>query len=320
MPGEFTRRAVDNGKLDLIAAEGLADLLSAETEAERRAAVLMSNGTLRAQIEHWREAFVLAAAELTRAIDLVGEDEETDGAVLPKSLSAILTDMKRLLDRPRAERIRQGFRVVLAGPPNAGKSSLFNRLLEDERAIVSEVAGTTRDHLEAQIRFGSVPISLIDTAGIRESEDPIEREGVRRSTDQIKKADLILWLGRPEDQPLSGDVLLVRSKCDLTFEGSGSCGLPVSARTGEGVSELANLIHSASQAYMPKEPELVLNDRQARCLRAAHEAGSQALTAPAVEIISDGLLRALGEFDKLTGRVGFDDLSAEIYSRFCLGK
>src|SRR6478735_1087162 len=202
-PGEFTRRAFSNGRIDLTEAEGLADLLEAETENQRRAALLMAEGGLRKQIEAWRASLVDLSARAEAAIDYVGDEEETgaDEHMLIREAQEIAAELSAWRARPRAEPLREGIRVVVAGPPNAGKSSLVNALAEAEKAIVTDVAGTTRDAIEVPLAIAGIPIVLVDTAGLRDSADVVEAIGVDRAQDQMRRADLILWLGEPESAP-----------------------------------------------------------------------------------------------------------------------
>ncbi|HEU0135547.1 MAG TPA: tRNA uridine-5-carboxymethylaminomethyl(34) synthesis GTPase MnmE, partial [Allosphingosinicella sp.] len=209
-PGEFTHRAFENGRIDLAEAEGLADLLSAETRSQRRAALAMAGGSLSRQVEAWRQRLLDLAAALEAALDF--SDEGEVGEAWPPGwaarLEALAGEMQALLDRPPAERLRDGLRVVIAGPPNAGKSSLINALAQRDAALTSAVPGTTRDVIEAPTAIGGRPFLLIDTAGLRESEDEVESAGIERARASLASADLILWLGDPLEAPGSGNVLL----------------------------------------------------------------------------------------------------------------
>ncbi|RZK00971.1 MAG: tRNA uridine-5-carboxymethylaminomethyl(34) synthesis GTPase MnmE, partial [Novosphingobium sp.] len=195
--GEFTRRAFANGRIDLAEAEGLADLLAAETELQRKSALAMAGGAFSRQVELWRERVLAASAAVEAVLDFADED---DVAVLPDGFAARLEALEgeigEWLERPRAEALREGFRVVLAGPPNAGKSTLFNALVESEAAITAPIAGTTRDVLTRPVAIAGVPFLFVDTAGLRdEAGDAIEAIGVERARDELGQADLVLWLG-----------------------------------------------------------------------------------------------------------------------------
>jgi tRNA modification GTPase len=234
--GEFTRRAFANGRIDLAEAEGLADLLAAETETQRRAALLMAGGHLSRRIEGWQQRLLTLAAEVEAALDFSDED---DVGTMPEDFGerreALASEIDRLLAVPPAERLKDGIRVVLAGPPNAGKSSLFNTLLGRDAAITSPVPGTTRDLVEAPISFEGVPFILIDTAGLRESEDAIESIGVAKAKASADVADILLWLGKAQDCPDHSKTVTIAAKCDL---GISDAGLKISAVTGEGIAEL----------------------------------------------------------------------------------
>ncbi len=195
-PGEFTRRALANGRIDLTEAEGLADLLMAETELQRRSAMARAGGELRKRLEAWRDQLLALAAQAEVAIDYADEEDGAASADLSPAIGRIAEEMAVLVDAPRVEPLRDGIRVVVAGPPNAGKSSLVNALAQSERAIVTHVAGTTRDVIEVPVAVAGVPFVLIDTAGLRDSDDEVERIGIDRAKNEAVRADILLWLGR----------------------------------------------------------------------------------------------------------------------------
>ena len=180
-PGEFTRRAFENGRIDLTEAEGLADLIEAETETQRKAALAMAEGGLRRQVEQWQQQLLTLSARAEAAIDYVGEEEVEPDPTLGEDAAALAAELSSWLDRPRAEPLKNGVRVVVAGPPNAGKSSLLNAIAGEDRAIVTDIPGTTRDHIEVPLSLDGVPIVLTDTAGLRETDEPVERIGVDRA-------------------------------------------------------------------------------------------------------------------------------------------
>ena len=320
-PGEFTRRALANGRIDLTEAEGLADLIEAETESQRRAALLLAGGGLRAQVETWRQRAVDLSARAEAAIDYVGDEDETraDGTALAEAARHLAQELGQWLARPRAEPLKDGVRVVVAGPPNAGKSSLVNALANSERAIVTDIAGTTRDAIEVPLSIEGVPILLVDTAGLRESEDVVEAIGVGRAEAELRRADLVLWLGEPDAAPNHPHLLPIHAKADLGDAPSATAGsLPVSAVTGQGLGELAQMIIAAAWDLLPAEGELALNRRQAAEIEAARDALAGAVPDPV--LAAEALRTARTAFDQLSGRAGVEDMLDALFGRFCLGK
>ncbi len=319
-PGEFTRRAFDNGRIDLTEAEGLADVLEAETESQRRAALLMAEGGLRGQVESWRQRLVELSARAEAAIDYVGDEDEvrTDEAALAGEALALAAQLGDWLERPRAEPLKEGVRIVVAGPPNAGKSSLVNALAGFDKAIVTDVPGTTRDAIEVPLSLDGTPVLLIDTAGLRASEDVVEAIGVRRAEGQLGRADMVLWLGEPEAAPDHPRLVWVHARCDL--RGPAPAGsLAVSALTGEGLHALSRRIIAEARRLLPAEGELALNRRQARELAEAHSVLSELRGADLVQL-AEGLRLARSAFDRLSGRAGVEDMLDALFGRFCLGK
>ena len=319
-PGEFTRRAFANGRIDLTEAEGLADLLEAETESQRRAALLMAEGGLRRQIEAWGQRLVELSARAEAAIDYVGDEDETaaDEAALVGQAQALAGELRAWLERPRAEPLKEGVRVVVAGPPNAGKSSLVNALAETDKAIVTDIAGTTRDAIEVPLAIDGVPILLIDTAGLRTSEDLVEAIGVTRAEDHIQRADLILWLGEPGQAPAHPRLVRIHAQADHRGEApEGS--LAVSAVTGLGQSELSRRIVEETRDLLPGEGKVALNRRQAAELGDARRA---LIEADGTDIVrtAEALRMARSAFDRLSGRAGVEDMLDALFGRFCLGK
>jgi tRNA modification GTPase len=322
--GEFTRRAFDNGKLDLTAVEGLADLVAAETESQRRAALTLAGGALAREVEGWQARLLALAARLEAALDFADEGEV--GEALPdgwsEELSALAADLARALDRPPAERLRDGVRVVIAGPPNAGKSSLLNALAGRDAAITSAIPGTTRDIVEAPTAIAGVPFLLADTAGLRDSGDEIEAIGVERAHARLSDADTILWLGPPETCPDRSRSLLVQSKADLVSvpERSDAVHLHVSPVTGEGMDALVALLIDCSRGLLPREGEAALNARQREeagtCLARVQAAGRTADLLVAAE----ELRLARTALDRLTGRAGVEDMLDALFGRLCIGK
>jgi tRNA modification GTPase len=321
-PGEFTRRALVHGRIDLTEVEGLADLLEAETESQRRAALLTAEGGLRRQVEAWRTRLVDLSARAEAAIDYVGDEEETgtDEAALAGEARALAEELREWLGRPRAEPLKEGVRVVVAGPPNAGKSSLVNALAESDKAIVTAIPGTTRDSIEVALSITGVPILLVDTAGLRESADVVEAIGVTRAKGQVQRADILLWLGNPADAPVHARLMRVHGQADRPERAKVPDGsLAVSAKTGSGLGELARRIVAESAALLPVEGEVALNRRQASALDEARIALEEANATDLLRL-AEGLRLARSAFDRLSGRSGVEDVLDALFGRFCLGK
>lgn len=318
-PGEFTRRAFENGRIDLTEAEGLADLIEAETETQRRAALALVEGTLRKQVARWQEQLLGLSAEAERAIDY-DEGDELNPA-LQRACAALAEELHSWLARPRLERLKEGLRIVVAGPPNAGKSSLVNALAGEDRAIVTDVPGTTRDHIEIPLSLNGLPILLTDTAGLRQSEDKVEAIGISRAENLIQLADVLVWLGAPGDEPAHPSTIRVHAKSDLTSAAAVPPGsLAVSAVTGAGISELAGRLESITSELMPVESSILLNRRQAEHLEEAANALAHASGARDLLLLAEDLRLARSAFDRLTGRAGIEDVLDSLFSRFCLGK
>lgn len=316
-PGEFTRRALANGRIDLTEAEGLADLLAAETELQRRSAMSRAGGALRARLDDWRERLLILAARAEVAIDYADEEDGADVDLSP-DIQQLARQMGELVASPRIEPLRDGVRVVLAGPPNAGKSSLVNALAQAERAIVTPIAGTTRDVIEVPLAIGGLPFVLIDTAGLRESSDTVEAIGVNRARYEAERADLLLWLGPAEQAPQHPRLIIISPKADLG--GRDSPGLRVSAVTGEGLSALtATMIERASQ-LLPKGDELALDRRQHDLLAEGQAALDRAGRLSDPVLIAEELRNGRLAIDRISGRAGVEDLLDALFGRFCLGK
>lgn len=326
-PGEFTRRGFANGRMDLAEAEGLADLLEAETELQRAAAMAMAGGQWSARVEQWRERLLILAAQVEAALDFSDEDDvDSLPPAFAPEVEALRQEIEAQLSRPRAERLKDGFRVLLAGPPNAGKSTLFNALLENDAAITSSVAGTTRDVLERPVAIDGLPFTLVDSAGLRDdSDDAIELLGVARARAEMERADCVLWLG-PEAARPAGAVQVVAKSDLLPSEQMGEPGLRVSAKTGEGLAVLTRYLTDKARGAMPKPGEVALNERQRRLLEEAcnglGEAASQAKPSHQGDplVVAEGLRMARAAFDRLIGRAGAEDMLDALFGRFCIGK
>jgi tRNA modification GTPase len=320
-PGEFTRRAFANGRIDLAEAEGLADLLFAETELQRRGALAAAGGGISRQVEAWREQLLAASAAVEAVLDFADED---DVATLPTDfrlrLEALRRDIAEWLARPRAEALREGFRVVLAGSPNSGKSSLFNVLVEHEAAIATPIAGTTRDVLIHPVALDGIPFSFVDTAGLREgSGDIIEAIGIDRAREAAASADLVLWLG-PEGEGPAGcweiQPQVDRADHPLKLRPRHR----VSSVTGEGLQGLrADLVETARLA-LPKPGEAALNARQHRLLTEAEDALAAAGSISDPLLVAESLRLARVAFDALLGRTTTDDMLDALFWRFCIVK
>ncbi len=319
-PGEFTRRAFENGRIDLTEAEGLGDLIEAETESQRKAALRLAEGGLRQQIETWQQQLLTLSAAAERAIDYDEEHESVDPA-LSAGCEALARELRSWLERPRIEPLRDGVRVVIAGPPNSGKSSLINAIAGQERAIVTDIPGTTRDHIEVPLSLAGVPLLLTDTAGLRETVDRVEAMGVARTAQLMERADLLVWLGDPRTAPHHPRLIRVHSKSDLAKRGAAPEGsVAVSAMTGQGLTQLLQIIGECAKALLPGDDAIALNRRQATHMAEAADAIDAASSASDVVIIAENLRQARMAFDRLTGRAGVEDVLDALFSRFCLGK
>ncbi len=319
-PGEFTRRAFENGRVDLTEAEGLADLIEAETESQRKAALALAEGGLRKHVATWQQRLLGLSGEAERAIDYDEADEGVDPA-LKRECGSLAAELRSWLERPRVERLKDGVRVVVAGPPNVGKSSLLNAIAGEERAIVTEIPGTTRDHIEVPLALGGVQMLLTDTAGLRETADQVEAMGVARALSLIGVADLLVWLGEPVDAPQHPRTIQVWPKADLpdrSFPPDGT--IAVSSLTGEGISDLLRFVEASARALLPSEDAIALNRRQASHLEDAADALARACTAFDAVLIAEELRLARTAFDRLTGRAGVEDVLDALFARFCLGK
>lgn len=316
--GEFTRRAFANGRIDLAEAEGLADLLSAETELQRRTALAMAGGALSRQAEDWRDRVLALSAQVEAVLDFGDEDDVAELAPdFAQRQGALAAEIAEWLERPRVEPLREGFRVVLAGPPNAGKSSLFNVLIESEAAITASTPGTTRDVLERSVALGGVPFTFVDTAGLREAtDDAIEAEGIGRARGALAGADLVLWLGEEGAGPEGA--WEIAAKTDLGG-GKRAARAAVSARTGVGVDVLKAMLGAHARGALPAPGAAALNARQHRWLETAY-AGLAAQPTNNPLILAEHLRAARAAFDGLVGRASTEDMLDTLFGRFCIGK
>lgn len=319
-PGEFTRRAFENGRIDLTEAEGLADLIEAETQSQRKAALAMAEGGLRKHIAMWQEHLLGLSARAELAIDYDEDDGAVDPALLRDS-AALAGELRQWLDRPRVEPLRDGVRVVVAGPPNAGKSSLINAIAGEERAIVTSIPGTTRDHIEVPLSLAGMPVLLTDTAGLRDSRDEVEAIGIARASALVKAADVLVWLGDADDAPEHARLIKVHGKADLAARGTApKDAISFSSVTGEGLKALLEQIGEFAGSLLPGEDAIALNRRQAMHVEEAADAVAVAAAAKDVVLVAENLRLARTAFDRLTGRAGVEDVLNALFSRFCLGK
>ena len=335
-PGEFTRRAFENGKLDLTEAEGLDDLIHADTDRQRRQALRQLQGLLGDRARDWRERIIEASALIEAGIDFSDEGDVPAELRAPavKAIKALHDEIAEVLAaQGQAERLRDGLVVAIAGPPNVGKSTLMNQLARREVAIVSPHAGTTRDVIEVQLDLDGYPVTVIDTAGIRETEDPVEQEGVRRAKARAADADLVLWLmgldAKVEERaPGTAPVWTVRNKIDLeagvsAVGASASRSFAISARRGDGLPELINaLVEFAAEFFGTSEGALVTRVRQRDLLHRASDSlrRSLELVEEGEELAAEELRAAAYALGRLLGRVDVEDVLGAIFQKFCIGK
>ena len=334
--GEFTRRALLNGKIDVASVEGLGDLIAAETEAQRRQALAQFRGALSGRVEAWREKLIGALASLEASIDFVDEDDVPEDLLAPAMRVAreLVDEIEVVLaDADRGEKVREGFVVALSGAPNVGKSTLLNRLARRDVAIVTEIPGTTRDAIEVSLDLRGVPVVLVDTAGVRETSDPVEAEGVRRALARTGQADLVLWLVEASDTnplppPAALKLVTVRTKSDLIDSDtqrrlSEAGDLVLSAKTDSGVDQLLDVLTTTAQSLAGSEPALVTHARQRHALSEAvarlKAAGTHA--APGrEELAAEELRLAARSLGRVTGRVDVEDVLDHVFRNFCIGK
>jgi tRNA modification GTPase len=346
--GEFTRRAFENGRLDLTAVEGLADLIAAETPAQRRLAFRQLKGLIGDRAEAWRRRLIEALALVEARIDFSDEGDVPEDLVGPALHAAqqLRNEIASVLaDGRRGERLRDGLVVAIAGPPNAGKSTLLNRLARREAAIVSPFAGTTRDVIEVHLDLDGYPVTLLDTAGIRDSAEPVEQEGVRRARKRAAAADLVLWVidpsagglaanGYPENLA-NAEIWLVRNKIDQIADRSCASAakssysefkftLSVSALTGFGMEALTAALSAYAKAYFAAtESAVITRARHRHALQETVAALDRALVrnhADREELIAEDLRAAATTLGRLTGRVDVEDILDVIFRDFCIGK
>jgi tRNA modification GTPase len=338
-PGEFSRRAFLNGKLDLTEAEGIADLVAAETAAQRRQALRQMTGEAGRVYEGWRARLLKAQARVEAEIDFPDEGLPADlAAATARELAAIHSEIAAFLaDNRRGERLRAGLAVAILGPPNAGKSSLMNALARREVAITAATAGTTRDVIEVALDLAGFPVTLADTAGLRQSRDAIEEEGVRRARAHAAAADLKLVVvdaARPDEAAavaaaIDRDAVVVANKMDLAPRDDGrwadalgaGAAVKISVATGAGLAALeARLAAEIAQRFGAESAPFITRARHRRALEAAHAALGRYPQASAPELAAEELRQAVNEVGRITGRVGVEDLLDVVFREFCIGK
>lgn len=331
--GEFTRRAFMNDKLDLVEVEGLGDLLDAQTTVQRRQALRQMTGEASSVFECWRRELLLARADLEAVLDFSDESGVADAATLGidarlRKLRDVMS--KAVADANRAELVREGVRVVLAGLPNTGKSSLLNSLAKRDAAIVSETAGTTRDVIEVTLDFNGVPVILTDTAGLRSSEDVLEQEGIRRARQHISAADVLVWVWSADvpgsehpDPEIAPDVYL-RNKCDQAsiLEVGPRQSIPTSSVTEGGLLAFVAYFQELIDAHVGHEEAYVVTSarQKAICERTIRYLNEMLREDVNLELKSELVRMASSEVGRLAGRVDVEEWLGVIFSRFCIGK
>jgi tRNA modification GTPase len=322
--GEFTRRAFLNGRLDLNEAEGLADLLTAETEWQRRAASAMMGGAFSLKVEEWRQEVLRLSAMTEAELDFSdeGDVEAQNNLYISESCTRLHDAIKQLIDAPAAEKLRDGLRVVLGGPPNSGKSTLLNALVARDAALVSDIAGTTRDMIEVPVALDGIPLLFIDTAGLRDStEDTIEAMGIERTKLAMDGADIILWLGEEAQGPSHAGLIEVQAKADHRGHAAkGETAFRISALNGDGMGALVGAIMSKAKTLLPPPDQFAVNQRQRSLLARCADALDGAARSQDWLIVAEQLRQARLSLDALTGRAHTEDMLDMLFGRFCVGK
>ena len=324
LAGEFTRRAFLNGRMDLAEAEGLADLLSAETEWQRHAAMSLASGKFSLQIESWREEILRLSALVEAELDFSDEDDVTDVRVnnIRHDALQLHTTISLLTNGPAVEKLHQGVRVVLAGPPNSGKSTLLNAIVAREAAIVSDIAGTTRDIIDIPVALNGVPFVFTDTAGLRdESTDTVEMIGIARARNAVAQSDILLWLGPDGEAPDALDTWEIETQIDAKPPyPKTSPVLKISAKTGENIDVLLDKLQTAAANLLPKPDSFAINARQKSHLDAVSNSLMAATRTEDLLMIGEELRLARFSLDGLLGRTHTEDMLDTLFGRFCIGK
>lgn len=321
--GEFTRRAFLNGRIDLNQADALGDLLTAETEWQRRAAATMLGGKFGAKIEEWREELLRLSARVEADLDFSDEDdvESPNSAEIISGCVVLYCNINEVLAIPAAEKLRDGLRIVLGGPPNSGKSTLLNALVDRDAAIVSDIAGTTRDVIEIPVSIEGVPLVFVDTAGIHDGTgDKIEAIGIARAQQAFDSADMIVWLGPEGEGPDHPCLLEIEPMIDSPNHLAKQNAIRLSAATGEGMAVLIQTIVDRAKTLLPPPDHVAVNGRQRAELGKASAALLDASAATDPLIIAEQLRQARMALDALTGRAHTEEMLDVLFGRFCIGK
>lgn len=319
--GEFTRRALLNGRIDLAQAEGLGDLLMAETEAQRRSAMANVDGAVGRAIGDWSAQLVAASALVEAQLDFSDEaDIGNDAApAIAEMLTTLAAALRATLATAPVERLRDGLHIVLGGPPNSGKSTLLNRLCERDAAIVSDIAGTTRDRIEVPLVRRGIAYVLTDTAGLADSaQDPVEATGMARARVALAAADIILWLG--DDPPPWPNAIWLWPRCDIRPTGDQTGRLAVSGSTGAGLAALWLAIEAHAARMLPRADQLALNQRQRALCGDCLDEVTAALAATDPLLVAEHVRRARGALDSVTGVTDTEAMLDALFGRFCIGK
>lgn len=325
-PGEFTRRALMNGRIDLAEAEGLADLLGAETETQRKVAVMLAGGSLSREVADWQDRLLSISARVEALLDFADEedaaaDAEAESAIR-QQIQILVEDWQHWLARPPVERLRDGLTVAIAGPPNAGKSTLLNALARREAAIVSPLAGTTRDIVEVPLALDGIPFRFADTAGLHAGTgDAIEAIGMDRARAFIAGADILLWLGAPDAVPDHPHAIRIAAQSDragIDRAITAGADLSLSAETGQGMDALHRRLVSTAREMLPGDSETALNARHRGALAQAVEALGDVPDDPL--LIAEALRAARLAVDSITGAAGTESMLDALFGKFCIGK
>jgi tRNA modification GTPase len=319
-PGEFTRRALQAGIIDLSEAEGLGDLLAAETETQRRAALTVAEGGIRRRVEAWLARLLTIAAQVEAQLDFSDEDDvpEEDESAIADACRQLAGEMTTILAKPPVERLKDGIRIVLAGPPNSGKSTLINALAERDAAIVSSIAGTTRDRIDVPVRRNGIAYLLTDTAGLAEgTDDPIEAQGIERARLAIEAADVVLWLGDSDAPP---GAIWLRARADEVGRAETAAHLSISAHSGLGLDTLWSEIERRAARLLPVLDDIALNARQRDLLSTC--TGELVLAARAIDLLmtAEHLRQARNALSAITGRGDTERMLDALFGAFCIGK
>ena len=328
-PGEFTRRALLNGRIDLTEAEGLADLLASETESQRKAALTLAGGALSREVARWQDGLLMLSARVEALLDFSDEDDvDSDTTVLSaitEQIQLLEAEWRHWLALPDAERLRDGITVAIAGPPNAVKSTLLNALARRAAAIVSPIAGTTRDVIEVPLALDGIPFRFADTAGLHDGTgDAVEAIGIERARDWLASADLVLWLGHPSDAPARAGVCRIAAQSDRRAGDpdwqalSVAADVTLSATSGDGLGALHHWLVTEARALIPGDGEVAINRRHRAALMEAMTAIGQPSTDPL--ILAEQLRAARLAIDGITGSAGTEAMLDALFGRFCIGK